>query len=417
MLFAILLRKVIRVGQLTIIDAYGRSHEFGTADGAVPIVVRLHDSSLHWKLALNPRLRIGEAFMDGTLTVESGGGIYEFLDFLSRNTGRVPVDRPDALLTWWRLACRRLALANPIRRSKQNVAHHYDLSSDLYGLFLDSRRQYSCAYFADPGMSLEEAQLAKLNHIAAKLMIQPGQTVLDIGCGWGGMAMHLAEHFGAQVTGITLSEEQHAYAVAKAAERGLSNKVSFHLRDYRHEQGTYDRIVSVGMFEHVGVPNYDAFFETVRNRLSEDGIALIHTIVQMNAPRPTNPWLAKYIFPGGYCPAPSEVLAPVERQMLWVNDMECLRLHYAETLLHWRRAFMARREEAKALYDERFCRMWEFYLAGSEMGFRGDGHLVMQFQLSRDQRAVPFTRDYLYAGAEAETGAAEANSYRPRRVA
>ncbi len=417
MLLAILLRKAIHVGQLTIIDAHGRSHMFGTSDGSTPITVRLHDTSLHWKLALNPRLRIGEAFMDGALTIESGGGIYEFLDFLSRNIGRTPVDLADKLLTMWRLASRRLAQANPIRRSRQNVAHHYDLSSDLYDLFLDSRRQYSCAYFASPDMTLEEAQLAKLNHIAAKLMIQPGQTVLDIGCGWGGMAMHLVENFGARVTGITLSEEQHAYAVAKAAERGLSDRVSFHLRDYRHEQGTYDRVVSVGMFEHVGVPNYDAFFQTVRDRLKSDGVALIHTIIQMNAPRPTNPWLAKYIFPGGYCPAPSEVMEPIERQMLWVNDMESLRLHYAETLLHWRRAFMARWDEAKALYDERFCRMWEFYLAGAEMGFRGDGHMVAQIQLSRDQRVVPLTRDYLYPARDSEAGAEEAKSYRPRRVA
>lgn len=417
MLFATLLRKAIHTGHLVIIDAHGRAHEFGTTDGSAPITIRLHDSSLHWKLALNPRLRIGEAFMDGTLTVESGGDIYDFLAFLSRNTGRVPVDPADWFLTWWRLACRRLAQANPIGRAKQNVAHHYDLSSDLYDLFLDSRRQYSCAYFARPDMTLEEAQLAKLDHIAAKLRITPGQTVLDIGCGWGGMALHLAEHYGAQVTGITLSEEQHAYAVAKAAERGLSDKVSYHLRDYRDERGTYDRIVSVGMFEHVGVPNYDTYFKTVRDRLAPDGIALIHTITQMNAPRPTNPWLAKYIFPGGYCPAPSELLAPVERQMLWIDDMESLRLHYAETLLHWRRAFMARREEAKALYDERFCRMWEFYLAGSEMGFRGDGHMVVQLQLSRDQRAVPLTRDYLYPSKEVGAAAAGEKSYRPRRVA
>lgn len=417
MLFAILLRKAIHTGRLVVIDAHGQTHEFGTEDGSSPITIRLHDTSLHWKLALNPRLRIGEAFMDGTLTIESGGDIYDFLAFLSRNTGRVPVDRTDWLLTWWRLASRRLAQANPIGRAKKNVAHHYDLSSELYDLFLDSRRQYSCAYFARPDMTLEEAQLAKLDHIAAKLLIAPGQAVLDIGCGWGGMAMHLAEHYGAKVTGITLSEEQHAYAVAKAAECGLSDRVSFHLRDYRDERGTYDRIVSVGMFEHVGVPNYDAYFKTVRDRLAPDGIALVHTIAQMNAPRPTNPWLAKYIFPGGYCPAPSELLAPVERQMLWIDDMECLRLHYAETLLHWRRAFMARREEAKTLYDERFCRMWEFYLAGSEMGFRGDGHMVVQLQLSRDQRAVPLTRNYLYPPPELEAAAAGEKSYRPRRVA
>jgi cyclopropane-fatty-acyl-phospholipid synthase len=414
MLFATLMRKAIRVGSLTVIDAHGRQHRLGEDDGTEPVTVRLHDGALHWKLALNPRLAIGEAYMDGTLTVENGT-VYEFLDLLARNIGRVPVDGADWLLTALRLWSRRLSQANPIGRAKRNVAHHYDLSGELYALFLDPRRQYSCAYFADPSMTLEQAQLAKLNHIAAKLLLKPGMRVLDVGCGWGGLAMHLAEHYGAQVTGITLSEEQHAYAIAWAAERRLADRVSFHLRDYRDERGTYDRIVSVGMFEHVGVPNYDTFFRTVRDRLTGDGIALIHTIVQMNAPRPTNPWLAKYIFPGGYCPAPSEMLAAVERQFLWLADMECLRLHYADTIRHWRAAFMANWERARALYDERFCRMFEFYLAGAEMGFRRDGHMVAQVQLSRSQAAVPLTRNYLYPAPSAWNS--EADAYRPRRVA
>jgi cyclopropane-fatty-acyl-phospholipid synthase len=415
MLFAILLRKVIHSGRLTMIDAHGRRHEFGTGDHDQNVTIQLHDASLHWKLALNPRLMMGEAYMSGGLTVEDGKNIYDFLDLLLKNIGRTPFSGLDRISTYWRMTCRRIAQANPVGRAKTNVAHHYDLSSKLYEMFLDSRRQYSCAYFARPDLSLAEAQLAKLNHIAAKLRIEPGQTVLDIGCGWGGLAMHLAEHYGAEVTGITLSDEQHAYAVEKAAERGLSGRVAFHLRDYRDERGTYDRVVSVGMFEHVGAPNYDTFFRCVRDRLTAAGVALIHTIVQMNAPRPTNPWLAKYIFPGGYCPAPSEVLESIERALLWADDMECLRLHYAETLRHWRAAFMERWEEAKSLYDERFCRMWEFYLAGSELGFRRDGHMVIQFQLSREQEAVPLTRDYLYPPGD-QAGEATV-SYRPRRVA
>ena len=264
-------------------------------------------------------------------------------------------------------------------------------------------------------MTLSEAQIAKLDHITAKLLLEPGQTVLDIGCGWGGLAMHIAETTGARVTGITLSEEQHAYATAKAAERGLSGQVSFHLRDYRNEEGTYDRVVSVGMFEHVGVPNYDTFFNTIRDRLAPNGVAMMHTIVQGGTPWPTNPWLMKYIFPGGYCPAISEVVTSIERSRLWNCDMECWRLHYAETLLHWRKAFVSRWGDAAALYDERFCRMWEFYLAGCEVGFRHDNMMVVQFQLARERDAVPLTRNYLYAAKDAVEKPQP--GYRPRRVA
>lgn len=415
MLFAELLRKFVRHGHLTMIDARGRRHEFGeSGDGSDHVTIRLHDPSLHWKLALNPRLYVGEAYMDGTLTVEDGGDIFDFLDLVGRNGAHEPVSGLDRMLMAIRYHARRLSQANPITRARQNVAHHYDLSDTLYDLFLDPRRQYSCAYFARPDLTLEEAQLAKLNHIAAKLRLEPGQKVLDIGCGWGGMAMHLAETADVEVTGITLSTEQLNYARAEAERRGLADRVSFELRDYRDEQGTYDRIVSVGMFEHVGVPNYDTFFRSVRNLLAEDGIALLHSIVQMNPPQPTNPWLVKYIFPGGYCPAPSEVIASVERSALWITDMETLRLHYAETLRNWRKAFHAHWHEAAALYDERFCRMWDFYLAGSELGFRHGGHMVAQIQLTRQQDAVPLTRNYMYE-RQAEEQAAE--SYRPRRVA
>lgn len=416
MLFGILLRNVIKKGHLIVYDAHGHCHEFGETSAPDSVTIRLHSAKLHWKLALNPRLYIGEAYTDGTLTVEDGSSIYDFLALVIRNTAHREVSALDKWNRRYRYVMRKFAQANPVKRARENVAHHYDLSGALYDLFLDPRRQYSCAYFADPSMSLEQAQLAKLDHITAKLLLKPEHKVLDIGCGWGGLAMHIAETTGARVTGITLSEEQHAYAVAKAKERGLENQVSFHLRDYRNETGTYDRIVSVGMFEHVGVPNYDTFFNTVRDRLTPDGAALIHFIVQSATPWPTNPWMTKYIFPGGYSPGVSEAVTAVEQSGLWTTDLECLRLHYAMTLRCWRNAFVARWNEAAKLYDERFCRMWEFYLAGCEVGFRYDTLMVAQFQLARERDAVPLTRDYLYRVPAADTAATEA-AYRPRRVA
>jgi cyclopropane-fatty-acyl-phospholipid synthase len=285
---------------------------------------------------------------------------------------------------------------NPVSRARQNAAHHYDLSRTLYALFLDSDLQYSCAYFNTPGQSLEAAQRNKKCHIAAKLLLdRPGLRVLDIGCGWGGLALYLAAETGARVTGISLSEEQVKLARERAAKEGLSGKVQFHLRDYRLEEAQYDRIVSVGMFEHVGAPHYPAFFRKVRNLLAPDGIALLHSIGRSDGPGITNPWLRKYIFPGGYSPALSEVLSVVERQGLFVTDIEILRLHYAETLRAWRERFAANREQIKGLYDDRFYRMWEFYLAGAELAFRNQGHMVFQMQLARDQEAVPLTRDYI----------------------
>ena len=415
MLFGILLRKVIKDGYLVVYDADGTRHEYGNASAPDKVIIRLHAKALHWKLAVNPRLYIGEAYMDGTLTVEDGGSIYDLVALLVRNTAYERVGSLDRANFQVRRILRSFAQANPAARSKRNVAHHYDLSDALYALFLDKNRQYSCGYFADPSMSLEQAQLAKLDHISKKLMAGPEHRVLDIGCGWGGLAMHIAETTGAQVTGITLSEEQHAYATAKARERGLADRVTFHLRDYRNETGTYDRIVSVGMFEHVGVPNYDAYFECIRDRLSQRGIAMMHTIVQAHLPWPTNPWLMKYIFPGGYCPAVSEVLRSIEKLGLWTTDMESWRLHYAETLRHWRDAFLARRDEAAALYDEKFCRMWEFYFVGCEVGFRHDSLMVMQFQLARERDAVPLTRNYLYPASTAQSD--EPASYPPRQVA
>jgi cyclopropane-fatty-acyl-phospholipid synthase len=285
---------------------------------------------------------------------------------------------------------------NPAGRSRANVAHHYDLSGALYDLFLDADRQYSCAYFARPGMTLEQAQEAKKAHIAAKLLLEPGMRVLDIGCGWGGMALTLARRHGARVLGVTLSQEQHRVATERARAAELSGQVEFRLADYRSVEGTFDRILSVGMFEHVGVPHYRTYFRTLCDRLAPDGVALVHTIGRAAPPGATNPWIAKYIFPGGYCPALSEVAAAVEKEGLWQTDIEVWRLHYAETLRHWHDRFMANIDTARALYDERFCRMWRFYLVASELTFRLNRQCVFQIQLARRQDAVPLTRDYLH---------------------
>jgi cyclopropane-fatty-acyl-phospholipid synthase len=291
---------------------------------------------------------------------------------------------------------RRISQSNPAARAKKNVAHHYDLNGRLYSLFLDSDRQYSCAYFARGDETLEEAQAAKKRHIAAKLRLdRPDLTVLDIGCGWGGMALTLARDFGARVTGITLSEEQLAAARARAEAAGLADRVDFKLMDYRDLNTEYDRIVSVGMFEHVGVPNYPAFFATLKRCLKPDGVALLHSIGRFAGPDATNPWIAKYIFPGGYSPALSEVLGPLEASGLISADIEILRLHYAKTIAHWRRRFAANRDAIATLYDERFCRMFEYYLSGSEMTFRLADHMNFQIQMVRNQEAVPLTRDYM----------------------
>jgi cyclopropane-fatty-acyl-phospholipid synthase len=284
---------------------------------------------------------------------------------------------------------------NPLHRARRNVAHHYDLSDTLYELFLDADRQYSCAYFAAPDQTIEQAQANKKRHIAAKLLLAPGQHVLDIGCGWGGLALYLAKECGVSVTGLTLSTEQLRVAERRAAAAGLSDRVRFELRDYRETNGRYDRIVSVGMFEHVGVVHYPEFFGKVKELLADDGVALLHSIGRQDGPASTNPWLRKYIFPGGYSPAMSEVVPVVERSGLWITDIEILRLHYAETLRAWRTRFNANRERIRALYDERFCRMWEFYLAGSEMAFRHQGHLNFQMQFAKKIDAVPLTRDYM----------------------
>lgn len=386
------LRRTIKVGDLTVRLPDGRTLKAGDGSGA-PVALRVSAKALR-RIALRPGLAFGEAYMNGELVIEQGG-LWDLLEMVGRSGGRAPAKGRGSLLNRVkRMLKRRLQQANGRLVSRRNVAHHYDLSNDLYRRFLDADMQYSCAYFSRPDMTLDEAQAAKKAHIAHKLRIGPGQSVLDIGSGWGGMAMTLAGDHGAKVTGVTLSTEQLSLARERAAAAGLSERIAFELRDYRDLTGPFDRIVSVGMLEHVGAPNLRVYFETVRRLLDADGIALIHSIGRMEGPRVTNAFTQKYIFPGGYVPAMSEVTQAIEDAGLWITDVEVLRLHYAETLKHWRERFMAD-PEIPALYPEAFRRMWEFYLAGSEMGFRYSGHMVMQFQLTRRLDVLPITRDYM----------------------
>jgi cyclopropane-fatty-acyl-phospholipid synthase len=395
MLLSRILEPALTRGRLTLIDPHGRAQSIGPG-GSPEVAIQLHDAALARQLLLRPALAAGEAYMDGRLTIEQGS-LRDFLALASDCAEAIGRLRLQRVLTAATRPLRWLHQFNPLTRAQRNVAHHYDLSDALYALFLDRDRQYSCAYFPKGDETLEEAQALKKRHIAAKLLLRPGLQVLDIGSGWGGLALDLARHDGVVVTGLTLSTEQLKVARARADAAGLAGRVHFVERDYRKETGVYDRIVSVGMFEHVGVTHYSQFFRTLGERLAPDGVALIHAIGRADPPGDTNAWTRKYIFPGGYCPALSEVLAAVERSGLWATDIEILRLHYAETLRHWYERFQAQRARARALYDERFCRMWEFYLAGAEMGFRHGRLMVFQIQLAHRPDAVPLTRDYLYA--------------------
>ena len=390
-----LLRRLITEGSVAVLLPGGREVRINAADAEEPpLVIEVVDRATALRLALNPRLALGEAYMEGGLVLRRGT-VRDMLDLAGRNLhNRARRERTPWSAAWRRLLV-RLQQANRPRAARRNVAHHYDLSLDLYRRFLDEDLQYSCAYFAEPDFTLEQAQAAKKRHLAAKLLLSPGQRVLDIGCGWGGLAMTLAEETGARVTGITLSAEQLATARERAQRRGLAGLVDFELLDYRHLTGRFDRIVSVGMFEHVGVPNYDAYFEAVARSLADDGVAVLHTIGRSDEPATTQPWITKYIFPGGYIPSLSEIMPAIERSGLVVTDVEIWRLHYAETLRHWWDRFAARRDEIAALYDERFCRMWEFYLAVSETAFRRHRHVVFHIQMARRQDAVPLTRDYV----------------------
>ncbi|MGQ3673795.1 class I SAM-dependent methyltransferase [Xanthobacter sp. TB0136] len=389
-----LLKRVMQHGTLTMILASGARITAG--DGNAPhVTARFTTQAAQRAVFLDPELCLGEAYMDGTLVMEEGT-ITDLLDVLMSQPGVNSASLSGRALALARHAWRRVDQFNPRGRSQRNVAHHYDIDKKIYDLFLDPDRQYSCAYFEHPGQSLEEAQLAKKRHLAAKMVFsREDMKVLDIGCGWGGLGLYLAQIAQGQVTGVTLSKEQLEIARQRAETAGLARRADFRFQDYRDVQGPFDRIVSVGMFEHVGVDHYGEFFRKVRELLDEDGVMVLHAIGRSDPPGITNPFIAKYIFPGGYIPALSEVFPHIERAGLVVTDVELLRLHYAETLRIWRERFLARRDEAVRIMDERFCRMWEFYLAGSEMGFRHQGLNVFQIQIARRQEAVPLTRGYI----------------------
>jgi cyclopropane-fatty-acyl-phospholipid synthase len=400
-LVAKFLDRLVDEGPLTVVGHDGGRRSFGSASPHVkPVTIRFHDARVQRDILRNPRLAVGEAYMDGRLTVEEG----DVLDFLRLVTWNGRWERGgDRRRLFKRPGSRwmaRLGMRNRVGRAKANVAHHYDLSDRLYDLFLDADRQYSCAYFTDPANTLTQAQDDKKAHIAAKLHLKPGQRVLDIGCGWGGMALYLHAKAGVDVLGVTLSEEQLAVARRRAAEAGVSDHVRFELIDYRHVSGTFDRIVSVGMFEHVGPSNYETFFAKCKSLLVGDGVMLLHTIGKLGKPGSTDPWLNKYIFPGGYNPALSEIVAASEKSKLIAADVEMLRLHYGYTIAHWLRACRERRAEIVALYDERFWRMWEFYLAGAITTFENGSGCNYQVQYIRERRTLPILRDYM-AGAEA----------------
>lgn len=391
-----MLRRILTEGSLTVTEPGGKRFAVGDGSSENTLAIRIADWPTVGRLLTRPGLALGEAYVDGRLVIEQGT-LFDLLDLIgrslvARSSGwKEHEPSPVSRLRQW------IDQANDRAAARRNVAHHYDLSVDFYRLFLDEDLQYSCAYFETPEMSLEAAQAAKKRRLAAKLLIEPGMSVLDIGCGWGGLGLTLAEEAGARVTGITLSSEQLAVAQARATEGGLADRATFRLQDYRETQGPFDRIVSVGMFEHVGVPNYRAYFDAIARLLADDGVALVHSIGRNRVSDRTQPWIAKYIFPGGYIPALSEVLPAIEAAGLWVTDVEILRLHYAKTLKAWRARFAARREAVAALYDERFCRIWEFYLGLSEIAFRYRGCMVFQVQLAKRVDAVPLTRDYMAA--------------------
>ncbi len=389
-----MLRAMIREGSLIVEMHDGSLCEYGDGRGA-PVRVRLRDARTARALALNPELALGEAYMRGTVTIAEDD-IDGLLALAIRNLDALQSLRWHRALHRVRALVRGLSQLNFLSRSRRNVAHHYDLSGELYDLFLDADRQYSCAYYKSPSDTLDQAQTQKKAHIARKLLLEPGMRVLDIGCGWGGLALHLARHHEVDVLGITLSEEQYDIACKRAAAAGLSDHVQFRLCDYRTLDEKFDRIVSVGMFEHVGLLHYNRFFRVVHDSLSPDGIALLHTIGWAGPPQGGNPWITKYIFPGGYIPSLSEAAASIERAGLWAADVECWRLHYAHTLQRWQDRFEANRDAVRALYDEDFVRMWRFYLCSCKQSFLNARQVVFQFQLSRTVDAVPVTRDYLY---------------------
>ncbi|MBW6420949.1 cyclopropane-fatty-acyl-phospholipid synthase family protein [Rhizobium sp. XQZ8] len=401
----ILLSKIIKIGTLTVRGSGGEQHYGG--GGGRKVTIRFTDEAAERAMVGDPQLQLGELYMDGRLVVEEGD-IYEFLALIKDNTLSEGLTFGIIMRSVGRMIASQFRNRVPINHNRKNVAHHYDLDEKLFSLFLDEDWQYSCAYFNPPGISLDEAQIAKKRHIVAKLLAEPGQRALEIGSGWGGMAMYLSESSGVDVTGITLSTEQLKISRERAMKRGLAHSVRFELQDYYYmpTADKFDRIVSVGMFEHVGRLNYRKFFNKVNDVLADDGVMVLHSIGQPYPAIYNNPWIEKYIFPGGYIPAISEVLPAIEKAGLLVSDIEILPMHYAHTLRHWRERFMANKEKAIALYDERFVRMWEFYLAGSEMAFTHEAFHIFQMQIVKKRTAVPDNRDYIYE-KEAELRAFE----------
>ena len=378
-----------------LIDANKNQHLIGNPKKEKPITLKILDKNLHSKLLLLPDLYFGEAYTNGSVIIENGT-LTEFLDLALKNIGRGETNKYNLVINKLRGTYRFLTNFNVKKKSKSNVAHHYDISEKLYDLFLDKKRQYSCAYFKNDGDSLEQAQDNKIEHIIKKLNLKPNQKVLDIGSGWGSLAIEIAKKSQCEVLGITLSENQLQHSIEKAKKDGLENQVQFRLADYRDLNEKFDRIVSVGMFEHVGRKFYNTYFNSVNKLLNDDGVALIHTIGSVNPPRDPQPWITKYIFPGGYTPSLSEVVKPIEKSGLMLSDVEVWRMHYAHTLRHWKDRFLSKREEVLEMFDEKFLRMWEFYLAGCEMAFKWGDQVVFQMQLIKKHSAAPNTRDYIY---------------------
>ncbi len=389
-----LLKTFVKKGQLTVIDVDGSSHIFGCGEDGPCVVMRLHDKALRWKLFFNPELQAAEAYMDGGLTFEDGSGCYDLLTLFSINRGPLASHKVQGLLRrGWR-AMRRRQQQNDVERAKRQARHHYDLSTELYKLFLDENLTYTCAFYRSPDDTLEEAQAAKLTRVIAKLGLKPGMSVVELGGGWGTLAILLARE-GVHVTSVNVSPEQIKIAKQNAVKAGVAKRIDFVQKDYREVSGQYDRVVSVGMMEHVGIGHFEEFFGQVRALMKPDGYAFIHSIGRMTQPGTTSPFFRKYIFPGGYTPALSETFAELERQGLWVADMEVLRLHYYYTLRDWRKRFAANRDKARELYDERFCRMWEFYLGAAELGFLHGSNMVFQLLLARERDVVPLDRNFI----------------------
>ena len=395
MQLASFLNKLFKEDGFILIDANSNKYIIGNPKKEVPITLKLLDKKLHYKLLIYPDLYFGEAYTDGTLEIENGS-LTDFLEMAMKNIGRNEINIFGKVLKKIRGTYRYLTNFNIAKKSKDNVAHHYDISDDLYDLFLDPKRQYSCAYFKSENESLETAQNNKIEHLIKKLNLKPNQKVLDIGSGWGSLAIEIAKKTKCEVTGITLSENQYKYSLNKVKENNLENQVQFKLADYRNLREKFDRIVSVGMFEHVGRKFYKTFFRQVNNLLNHDGLALIHTIGSINGPRDPQPWINKYIFPGGYTPSLSELALPIEKSGLIVTDIEVLRMHYVHTLRHWKERCISNKSKILEMFDEKFFRMWEFYLTSCELAFKLGDQVVFQFQLTKDFTSAPITRDYIY---------------------